>query len=66
MVLKLSPVCPMTLYSLYLILLLPIDLSLRWLLHQPIVLKIPKKADVENWMYCLQGRAVGDIQFASS
>ena len=29
-------------------------------------LQIPKKADMENWMYHLQGRAVGEIQLVSS
>ena len=49
-------------YSLYLILLLSIYLNRRWLLFQSITLEIPEKADMENWMYSLQGRAVGEIQ----
>ena len=49
----------MTYYGLYVILLLPIELNWRWLLPQSIVLKTPKQADVENYMYCLQGKAVG-------
>ena len=40
-------------YSLYLILLLSINLNWRWLLSQPIILKIHEKTDIENWMYCL-------------
>ena len=56
----------MTHYSLYLVLLLSINLNWRWLLSQPIILKIPEKADVKNWMYYLQGRAVGEIQLVSS
>ena len=66
MVLRLSPVCPVTHYSLYLILLLPIDLNWRWLLPQPIIVKIPKKADIENWMYHFQGRVVGEFHLVSS
>ena len=56
----------MTHYSLSLILLLSINLNWRWLLTQSIILKIPKKAGVENWMYCLQGGAVEEIQLVSS
>ena len=36
------------------------------MLSQPIILKTPEKANVENWMYHLQGRAVGEIQLISS
>ena len=53
-------------YSLYLILLLSINLNQSWLLSQPINLKIPKKSNVENSMYYIQGRAVGEIQIVSS
>ena len=56
----------MTHNSLYLVLLLSLDLNWRWLLSQPIILKIPEKADMENWMYRLQGRIVGEIQLVSS
>ena len=38
----------MTHNSLYLVLILSLDLNWRWLLFQPIILKIPEKADVEN------------------
>ena len=40
----------MTHYSLYLKLVKAINLNWRWLLPQPIVLKVPKEADVENWV----------------
>ena len=56
----------MTHNSLYLVLILSLDLNWRWLLFQPIILKIPEKADMENWMDHLQGRAVGEIQLVSS
>ena len=56
----------MTHNSLYLVLILSLDLNWRWLLFQPIILRILEKADVENWMDCLQGRAVGEIQLVSS
>ena len=52
----------MTHDSFYFILLLPINLDWRWLLLQPLVLKVPKQADMENKMYHLQGSAVGKIQ----
>ena len=35
-------------YSLYLILLLSINLSWSWLLYQLIILEIPSKADIKN------------------
>ena len=53
-------------YNLYLILLLSFNLNWRWLLSQPIFLKIPRKADMEIWMYYLQSKAVGEIQLISS
>ena len=56
----------MTHYSLYLLLLLTLDLNQRWLLSQPIIFKILEKADVKNWLYHLQGRAAGEIQLVSS
>ena len=63
---RLSPIYPITHYSLYFMLLLPIDLNWRWLQPQPIVLKIPERAEVETWMYHLQGRAVEEIQLICS
>ena len=65
-VLSMSLLCLVTHCSLYLIFFLSIDLNWRCLLCQPIILEIPKKADMENWMYHLQGRAVGEIQLVSS
>ena len=56
----------MTHDSLYLVLLLSLDLNWRWLLFQPIILKIPEKADIKNWMYHLQDRVVGEIQLVSN
>ena len=53
-------------YSLYLLLLLSIYLNWRWLLPYLIILKIPNKADMENWMYNLQSGAVVEIQLVSS
>ena len=56
----------MTHYGFYIIPLVPIDLNWKRPLPQPIVLRIPKKGDMEYWVYHLQGRAVRDIQLVSS
>ena len=56
----------MTHYSFYPILLLPINLDWSCLLSQHIILKIPKKADIENRIYGPQSRDVGKIQLESN
>ena len=53
-------------YSLYLILLISINFNCSWLPSQLIILKISEKADMKNWIYHLQGRAMGEIQLISS
>ena len=55
----------MTHNGLYLVFLLSFNLKWRRLLSQPIILKIFEKADMKNWMYCLQDRAVGEIQLVN-
>ena len=61
-----SPKCPLAHYSLYIILVLFINLNWRCLISQPIILRIPRKADMKKWMYHLQGRAMGEIQLMIS
>ena len=56
----------MTHDSLYLVLLLSLNLHWSRLLFQPIILKIFEKANIQNRMYCLQDRAVGEMQLISS
>ena len=56
----------MTHNYLYLVLLLYLDLNWRWLLSQAIILKIPEKANMENWIYFFQGGAMGEIQLVSN
>ena len=40
---------------------IPIKLNWRWLLPQSIALKVSKEANVEKWVYYIQGSAVGEI-----